>query len=149
MQCNKIPSVSTRLWLPRSARLIPSKQRNYLICKIDWLGENWREKPLIKTQISWCMKIHVTKIFSYNYSVLHTRVGKKPEFLRPDPTWIFEFFRVFWPEKTRSQKSNPTRPDPEVRVSGFFGYPTRKPELLSTLMIKCPKFHLWCVCVVL
>ena len=61
---------------------------------------------------------------------------KKPEFLWPGLTLIFNFFRVFWPEKTRNFKVRPDLTLTRPSGSGFFRLLTRKPDLkalLSTL----------------
>ena len=77
---------------------------------------------------------YVTKYYATYY--VHTRVVKKPEFLWPGLTLIFNFFRVFWPKKTRNFKVRPdltlTRPsgsgffsviDPKTRPKGTFVNP--------------------------
>ena len=58
-----------------------------------------------------------------------TRVAKKPEFLKPDPTRIFDPPRVPDPKKPEPNKVQPDPTRPELRVSGFFRVLTRKTRI--------------------
>ena len=78
------------------------------------------------------MYIHVVSRHFILLVYVLTRACKKTENFKVDPIEFSTFFRGFWPEKPRILKANPTRPVPELRVSGQVGYPWKKVEFFSS-----------------
>ena len=68
-----------------------------------------------------------------------TRVPKKPEFLKPDPTRIFDPPRVPDPKKPEAKKAQPDPTRTRTSGFGFFRVLTRKTRIF---IIFCELFNL-------